>query len=152
MPPTTESLPTVMPWSSTWMAYSLSRPRAKGRCESSRMILPCSMKRSMTGSGAVAVAAACGVGSGMLFSSILGSVAVGGGSLELLHLVGVAGDGLEHVVEGVVAIEFGKQIVELLARLKQLAQRLVLHHDAERRKIVNVTKLEFNAGFPAFFG
>src|SRR5579859_6640286 len=151
MPPTTESLPTVMPWSSTWMAYSLSRPWAKGRCESSRIILLSCMKRSMTGSGAGAVPAACGVGSAMLFSSVLCG-AVGGGFLELLHLVGVAGHGLQHVVELVVAIELGQQIVELLARLKQFAQGFVLHHDVQRRKIVHVPELELDVGFAAIFG
>src|SRR5437660_8320873 len=164
IPATTESLPTVMtsskaPLSSTWLAYSESSESANWRWESSRTILPWCRKRSGKGNSANAVPAACGVGSAMLFTSIVGS-------LELLQFVGFSGCVSQHLVKSVVAVELGQQIVEAGAGFKQFGQGFDLGNDSakpfflvvtqngtagiERKKIVDVLELEFDVHLSAF--
>src|SRR4051794_30609248 len=114
---------TVIPSSRIWWTNSPTRSLARAVWLSSRAILPFDTIWSSSEPSAAGAAAAppCAWVSSAIGSSYL--------SLDLLLALGVGGDVLQERVEIVVAIELAEEIVQALARLEQLPQRLDLLDD-----------------------
>src|SRR5580693_3150623 len=141
---------TVMSSSRIWCTNSPTRSLARTFWLSSRASLPLAMIWSSSGSSAVVVAAAVAASGwapasgGVLLAAIAGS-SRGGGFLDLLLALGVGGHVLQQGVEVVVAVELREQVVQALARLEQLAQRLELLHDALGTQILDFPEVELDA-------
>src|SRR4051794_39954911 len=136
------SLLMVIPSSRIWCTNSPTRSLARVFCSGSRASFPLSMIWSSSEAlpSAAAAPAAAAAASGV--SSAIGSSLER--SLDLLLALGVRGDLLQQGHEVVVAVEFGDEVVQALARFEELAQRLDLLHERLRPEVADVRELQLD--------
>src|ERR1700692_4769449 len=100
------------------------------------MSLPPSMRRSATVASAVVVT--------FLLSSGIGRLLCGASRLQLLQVFGLGDDVQQRLVEGVVAVELGEQIIQAAARIGQLAQRVDVEDEVSRGEVVQALEGELH--------